>query len=41
MSDANNEKKILLRGKIAYSESVEGVGGEEDGVWVKMTHARD
>ena len=38
MSDVNNKKKMLLRGKIAYSESVEGVGGEEAGVWV---NARD
>jgi hypothetical protein len=31
MSDANNEKKMLLRGKVVYSESVEGVGGGECG----------
>jgi len=40
MSDANNEKNMLLRGKVAYSERVES-RGEEDCVWMKMTRARD
>ena len=38
MSDADNEKKMLLRGKVACSERVES---REDCVWMEMKHARD